>query len=131
MSNAIPGSYGAACVITSYTGTAPATVKMYFPTVTGTLGNYLVARVQSGTGTQTDCSDFGSPTTLYNAAAPAAGGPLLATYLAAHTGWSTGDGAWPVTGPATRAWKFEYLLTSDDNAQNSSLSFTATWEAQT
>ncbi|BCJ40347.1 hypothetical protein GCM10010168_32060 [Actinoplanes ianthinogenes] len=131
VANAIPGSYGASCVITTYTGTAPATVRLYFTGVSGTLGNYLVARVQSGTGTQTDCSDFTSPTTLYNASAPAAGGPTLAAYLAAHTGWATGDGAWPVTGPATRAWKFEYLLIGDDNAQNSTLSFTAVWEAQT
>ncbi|ATO84520.1 hypothetical protein ACWT_5105 [Actinoplanes sp. SE50] len=133
ITNAIPGTVGTTCVITAYTGTAPATVKMYFTSVAGTLGAYLVAQVQSGTGAQTDCSDFGSSATLYNGSAPATGGPTLGPYLAAHTGWSSGDGAWAVSGPATRAWRFDLLLpnTAGDAAAGLGLTFTATWEAQT
>jgi hypothetical protein len=126
VSGAIPGSNPITCVITQYTGSIPATVRMYFPTVTGGLAAKIIARVHYGTGAQTDCGDFSSGTALYNAS----GTSKLDTYLAAHTDWATGHGSWSATQNATRAWRFELLLPSDDTAAGLSSTFTAMWEAR-
>ncbi|MFC4065426.1 hypothetical protein [Actinoplanes subglobosus] len=126
VTGAIPGSNPVTCVITEYTGSVPAAVRMYFTTVTGGLAAKLIARVHYGTGTQTDCGDFSSGTALYNAS----GTSTLDTYLAAHTDWTSGDGAWSATQNASRAWRFELLLPSDDTAAGLSSTFTAVWEAR-
>ncbi|GIF36944.1 hypothetical protein [Actinoplanes xinjiangensis] len=126
VTDAIPGSNPVTCVITQYTGSIPATVRMYFPAVGGGLPAKLIARVHYGTGTQTDCGDFSSAGVLYNAS----GTLKLDAYLAAHTDWATGDGAWAATQSDTRAWRFELLLPSDDTAAGLSGTFTAVWEAR-
>lgn len=125
VTDAIPGSNPVTCVITQYTGSVPATVRMYFTAVTGGLGAKLIARVHQGTGTQTGCGDF-SGTALYNAA----GTSKLDPYLAAHTDWASGDGSWSATTGATQAWRFELLMPSDDTAAGLGSSFTAVWEAR-
>ncbi|MEV4278302.1 hypothetical protein [Actinoplanes xinjiangensis] len=126
VTDVIPGSNPVTCVITQYTGSVPATVRMYFPTVAGALPAKLIARVHHGTGTQTDCGDFSSAGVLYNAS----GTLKLDAYLAAHTDWTTGDGAWAATQNATRTWRFELLLPGDDTAAGLSGTFTAVWEAR-
>ncbi|WP_433790307.1 hypothetical protein [Actinoplanes sp. CA-252034] len=126
VTGAIPGSNPVTCVITQYTGSIPATVRMFFPAVSGGLGAKLIARVRYGTGTQTDCGDFSSAGVLYNAS----GTLKLDAYLSAHTDWATGDGSWAATQNATRAWRFELLLPSDDTATGLTSTFTAVWEAR-
>ncbi|MEU4623763.1 hypothetical protein AB0G04_27805 [Actinoplanes sp. NPDC023801] len=126
VTGAIPGSNPITCVITQYTGSIPATVRMYFTGVSGGLAAKLIARVRHGSGTRTDCADFVAAGVLYNAA----GTLKLNDYLTAHTDWTTGDGSWPATQSDTRVWQLELLLPSDDTAAGLSAAFTAVWEAQ-
>ncbi|MCO8269502.1 hypothetical protein M1L60_02725 [Actinoplanes sp. TRM 88003] len=128
--NAIPGSTAIACVITTYTGTLPATVQMYVPSVTGTLGSYMVFRLQIGTGSNTDCSDFNPTSTLYNTSGMRAASQTLDAFIGAHNTWATGVGNWSATTNTTRTWKLEWIVQSNDAAQSQSTSFTARWEAQ-
>ncbi|GIF23017.1 hypothetical protein BJ973_000625 [Actinoplanes tereljensis] len=110
-------------MITTYTGSLPATVQMYVPTATGTLGSYLVFRLQYGTGSNTDCSDFSATGTLYS-------NSTLAAFITARNTWANGIGSWSATTNATRTWKLEWIVQSDDAAINQTTSFTARWEAQ-
>ncbi|MEV6344728.1 hypothetical protein [Actinoplanes sp. NPDC051851] len=130
VTGAIPGSTAITCVITAYTGSLPATVRMYVPTATGTLGSYTVFRLQIGTGSNTDCSDFSATSTLYNTTGMRAGAYTLASFITASNTWATGVGGWAATTNTTRTWKLEWIVQSDDAAQSQSTSFTARWEAQ-
>ncbi len=130
VSNAIPGSTAIACVITTYTGSLPATVQMYVPAVTGTLSSFMVFRLQIGTGSNTDCSDFSPTNTLYNTTGMRAASQTLAAFIAARNTWANGVGNWAATTNTTRTWKLEWIVQSDDAAQGQSTSFTARWEAQ-
>ncbi len=128
--NAIPGSTAITCVITTYTGSLPATVRMYVPSVTGTLGSYMVFRLQVGTGSNTNCSDFSATSTLYNSTGMRTASKTLAAFIIASGTFATGVGNWSVTTNATRTWKLEWIVQSDNAAQGQSTAFTARWEAQ-
>jgi hypothetical protein len=130
VSNAIPGSTAITCVITTYTGSLPATVRMYVPSATGTLSSYMVFRLQVGTGTNTDCSDFTATTTLYNTTGMRAASQTLAAFITASNTWANGVGAWSATTNTTRTWKLEWIVQSTDAAQSQTTSFQPRWEAQ-
>jgi hypothetical protein len=130
VTNAIPGSTAITCVSTTYTGSLPATVRMYVPSATGTLSSYLVFRLQVGTGTSTDCSDFTATGTLYNTIGMRAASQTLAAFITASNTWANGVGTWSATTNATRTWKLEWIVQSDDGAQNQTTTFQARWEAQ-
>jgi hypothetical protein len=130
VTNAIPGSTAFTCVITTYTGTLPATVRMYIPAPAGALAAYMVFRVQSGTGSNTDCSDFTATATPYNSTGMRASTQTLANFASTASTWSTGVGSWSVTTNATKTWRLEWIIQSDDAAQGQSATFTARWEAQ-
>jgi hypothetical protein len=130
VTNGIPGSTAFACVITTYVGTLPATVRMYIPAVTGGLASYMIFRVQSGTGSNTDCSDFTATATPYNSTGMRASTQTLANFASTASTWSTGVGSWSVTTNATKTWRLEWIIQSDDAAQGQAATFTARWEAQ-
>src|SRR5262249_33666646 len=127
--NAIPGSTAITCVITTYTGSLPATVQMYVPTTTGTLGAYMVFRLQVGTGNDTGCSDFSPTATLYNTGGMRTASQTLAAFAAARNSYANGVGAWSATTGSSRTWKLEWIVQSTDAAQGQSVAFTARWEA--
>ncbi len=130
VTNAIPGSTAIACVITTYTGSLPATVQMYVPSATGTLSSYMIFRLQVGTGSNTDCSDFSATSTLYNTTGMRAASQTLAAFITARNSWANGVGSWAATTNTTRTWKLEWIVQSNDAAQGQTTSFIARWEAQ-
>ena len=130
VTNAIPGSTAIACVITTYTGSLPATVQMYVPSATGTLSQYMVFRLQIGSGSNTDCSDFSPTGTLYNSTGMKAASQTLAAFITATGTYATGVGSWSATTGTTRTWKLEWIVQPTDAAQSQSISFVARWEAQ-
>ena len=54
------------CIKITYSGSLPATVKVYRGSLSGTLGTYLDLTVTKGSGNQEDCSDFVAGSTVYN-----------------------------------------------------------------
>jgi hypothetical protein len=130
VTDAIPGSTAITCVITTYTGSLPATVLMYVPAATGTLSSYMVFRLQIGTGSNTDCSDFSAASTLYNTTGMRASSQTLAAFITATNSWANGVGNWSATTNTTRTWKLEWIVQSDDGAQSQTASFMARWEAR-
>jgi hypothetical protein len=130
VTDAIPGSTAMICVVTTYIGSLPATVRMYVPSSTGTLGSSMVFRLQSGTGSSSDCSDFTASSTLWNNVGMRASAQTLAAFIGACNSWNTGVGTWSVSTGATRTWKFEWIVQSDDAAQGQTVSFAPRWEAQ-
>src|SRR5215218_9471615 len=58
VSNGKPGTASTDhCIKIPYSGSLPASVKLYRSSLSGTLGTYLDLRVTKGTGSQEDCSD--------------------------------------------------------------------------
>ena len=72
LSNAKPGQSSTPfCVRVAYTGSLDSDVKLYTPSTIGALGPYVNLKVETGSGTSTNCSDFAQAagdSTLFNAA---------------------------------------------------------------
>jgi predicted ribosomally synthesized peptide with SipW-like signal peptide len=72
MSNAKPGDSSTPfCIRVAYSGSLDADVKLSTPSSIGSLGQYVNLKVESGSGTSTNCSDFSQgagDATLFNAA---------------------------------------------------------------
>ena len=118
------------CIKITYSGSLPATVKVYRSAFSGgstpNLSDYLTVTVTKGTGSQEDCSDFSGSTQVYNG-----------TLTAFGTDWSTGLSL--TNGSAAAAWgqndtvtyKFSAAVADDNNAKGLSTgTHSFTWEAR-
>jgi hypothetical protein len=139
VSNKKPGDTAQGCIKITYTGSLPATVKLYTSSTVGTLGSYIDMTVEKGT--QSGSPAFPSCTGF----TPDSGGTVfsgtLANFASTKTAFSNGVSAFP--GSQTQ-WNtndtlvYRVTLTlQDNNAANggsggplSTGSHAFTWEAQ-
>jgi hypothetical protein len=99
MTNAKPGDSSAPfCVRVAYTGSLDSNVKLYTPSTIGALGPYVNLKVETGSGTSTNCSDFAQAagdSTLFNATLntfpTSYAGGVLDSGPAAATKWVNGN----------------------------------------
>ena len=127
VTNGEPGTASAdRCIRITYSGSLPATVKVYRSALSGSLGQYLDLTVTKGTGTQEDCSDFSAGASVYSSTLDAFGTDW-ATGLALTNG--SGDAAWGNGDAVT--YRFSAAI-QDDNAANGLDTgvHSFTWEAR-
>jgi hypothetical protein len=131
VSNATPGTTSTDhCIKITYSGTLPATVKVYRSAFTGgstpNLSSHITLTVTKGTGDQEDCSDFSGSTSVYN--------NLLSTFATDWTGGLAltdqgGSAVWNNTDAVT--YKFSAAVDSDPAAEGLSTgTHSFIWEAQ-
>jgi hypothetical protein len=159
-----PSSAAAAttkCVIVSYTGNLAANLRMYLTNFTSAPrsggsydpSGYVRATVEEGTGTQSDCSDFGAAgggSSRYLTSGTTAGMDVstlagaLTSFSSSYQGGNNASWAAPassVGSPTTKAYRISIWLPDIgqpnapsqavlDDLQNSTLGFKLTWEAQ-
>ncbi|HEX6207792.1 MAG TPA: TasA family protein [Actinomycetota bacterium] len=127
LANAKPGDSDAACIVVTYMGTLPATVRLYGTTGGTGLDQYLDLTVTRGTlvGASFDsCAGF----------TPDAGGGVV--YSGTMDGYPDAygaalvdpDGSW--TSGESRAYRFEVSVQDDSGAQGLNASQSFTWEAR-
>jgi hypothetical protein len=125
-----PSSAGSACIQVKYTGSGPVSVKLYVPAsgLTGSLGTYLQLKIEQGTGTALNCSDFVSSSTIYNAATSSSN--TLAAFAASSTDFSTGVGSWaPSVANQTMSYRISYVVLRNSSASGTTATVSFTWEA--
>jgi hypothetical protein len=117
------------CIKVTYTGSLPATVKLYRSTFSGgstpNLSTFVTLTVTKGTGTQENCSDFSGSTSVYNALlsdfATDWSGGLALTNASSSATWSQNDAV---------TYKFSASVADDNNAKGLSTgTHSFTWEA--
>lgn len=97
MSNAKPGDSATKCIKVTYNGSLDSSVSLYTPSSIGTLGPYLDLKVETGSGTAANCSDFtvdASGSVLFNGKLntfATASGSLVDNGPAAATKWVNGN----------------------------------------
>jgi hypothetical protein len=143
-----PGSTGARCIRVDYTGSLPATVKLYVTTPTSgatTLDGYLVLSVERGqdvpstTTVAPDCTSGFTPTTTptfpwntKSASDPTSDQTrtMAALKTAAHD-WTTGllVGS-SVAQNTSLTFRVTYSVADDNSAQNGVSQASFTWEAR-
>ena len=128
------------CINVTYTGNAPANVKMY-ASVTGTgLGTYLDLTITRGTGlsgTFPSCTGFTADGATYAAASGVMYAPgTLGGWASAHPDWANGQ-LDPTTGSpeswtANEAHAYKFTITVQNNTAARGLNATPTfyWEAR-
>ena len=127
VSNGKPGTASANhCIKITYSGSLPATVKVYRSSLSGTLGQYLDLTVTKGTGDQEDCSDFVAGSSAYSGTLDALG-----------TDFSTGTALTNASNSATwsngNAVTYRFSAVIQDNNAAKGLNtgtHSFTWEAQ-
>lgn len=132
VSGPIPGSFGETCVVTTYTGTLPADVRIYLKAadITGTLAPHLTLQVEEGAGASSSCSDFSGSATLYNTTGWRDTTKTVTAFSAAANTYATGVSRWIATTGGTRTYRFFWQLQDDNAARSLSTTVTFTWEAQ-
>jgi hypothetical protein len=124
VSQIVPGATGTACVTVTYTGDLGAAVRLYVPSLTGSLGSYLDIVITEGTGaSDAACTGFASSGVLFTG--------TLAAFTAAHSAWAGGVSAWtPVASSnESRSYRIQWTLQDDNAAQGQTVTAAFTWEA--
>jgi hypothetical protein len=132
VTNAKPGDIASACIKVTYTGTLPATVRLYVSASSGALGQYLSFTAET--------VSFASPPafpscTGYTLRSTLSTGGTLASFVTARTGYTDGIEAFP---PSQTRWnqndavyyRFTATLQSNPAAQGQSETATFAWEAR-
>lgn len=121
-----PGSTGSACIRVTYSGTLPASVKLYGTglTATNSLDQYITLVVDEGTnstGSAGACGTWSGSTTV-----------STTTLTAFPTTYGGGAGTWAPSGAATKDYRFTYTMSAaaPNTVMNSTASVTFVWEAQ-
>ena len=130
LSNQKPGVQTDKCVRVTYTGSLDSTVKLYASAVTAG-GQYVDLAITSGTGTQTNCSDFTadvSGSSVYSG--------TLKNFADTYTSYANGLGDNPlsatkwVTNDAV-TYRFRVDVQDNNAAQGATTgTHSFTWEAQ-
>jgi hypothetical protein len=130
MSAATPGASQTSCIRVSYTGSLPATVKIYTPSTIGALGSDVNLKIEAGTQASPSfpsCTGFFADTTLFDAALSTfattyAGG--VTDFPGAGSSWTNGDAVvYRVTGTLSAS--------AGDSAQGTTTGLhTLRWEAR-
>jgi len=131
VSNATPGQTSTDhCIKISYTGSLPATVKVYRSAFSGgstpNLSSHITLTVTRGTGDQENCGDFSGSTNVYSG--------LLSAFATDWTGGlglndQGGNAVWNNTDAVT--YKFSAQVADDPAAEGLSTgTHSFTWEAR-
>ncbi len=127
VSNGKPGAASTDhCIKITYSGSLPATVKVYRGSLSGTLGTYLDLTVTKGSGNQEDCSDFVAGSAVYNSTLGSFAtdwtGGLALTNAANSAAWSNGDAV---------TYKFSAVIQDNNSAKGLNTgTHSFTWEAR-
>jgi hypothetical protein len=138
-----PGATVTKCIAVTYTGTAPALVRLYASGGSG-LGAYLTMTLTRGTslpdppsyGTGDGCGTFTADPTTYAGANGVMYAGTLSGYASAYPGYATGlldpaAGAPQTWTNGTRhVYRVDLTLSSDPAAQGLSVTPTFAWEAR-
>jgi hypothetical protein len=115
------------CIVVTYKGvTAPAAVRLYANSVTGTLPTYLDMTVETGTSTSVNgnCNGWAAGGSIYTG--------TLAGFGTAKNSFANGAGTWgPTVKDEKLTYRFSVTVQNVPAAQNQTASATFTWEAQT
>jgi hypothetical protein len=111
------------CIAVKYTGNSPALVKLYASGVGGSLASYLDLKIETGTGTANDCSNFVPGATLFS-------GNTVAGFGTANSSFANGLGPWNATVNASLTYRFSVTVQNVAGAQNGTASAVFNWEAQ-
>jgi predicted ribosomally synthesized peptide with SipW-like signal peptide len=136
LSNAQPGDSDTSCLLVSYSGSLPSTVKLY-GSIAGTLAPYLTLTITRGTDPDPifdDCVNFQPDGTDYLGA----GNGVI--YQGALSGFPAGYATGLVdplaaspetwTAPESRVYRFVVSVVDDNGAQGQSATASFTWEAR-
>jgi hypothetical protein len=127
VSNGKPGAASTnRCIKITYSGSLPATVKVYRSALSGTLGQYLDLTVTKGTGSQEDCSDFVAGASVYSSTLESFGtdwtGGLALTNASNSAAWSNGDAV---------TYRFSAVIQDNNAAKGLNTgTHSFTWEAR-
>jgi hypothetical protein len=135
LTNAKPGDSDAACMVVDYTGSLPASVKLYGSTGGNGLAQYLDLKVTRGTKSSAfdACGDFSADATDY------IGSGAGVIYDGTLQGYPDGYGAGIDDAPGAadtwtngenHAYKFVVTVQNDGAAQGLNASQVFTWEAR-
>jgi hypothetical protein len=135
LANAKPGDSDAACIVVDYTGSLPASVKLFGSTGGTGLAQYLDLRVVRGTKSSgfDACGDFSPDGTDYIGSGP---GVIYSGTLQGYPdGYAAGVADAPGvsetwTSGETHAYKFVVTVQNDGAAQGLDASQVFTWEAR-
>lgn len=136
LSGAKPGDYDEGCIQVSFTGSLPATVRLYGTTAGTGLDQYLDLTVTRGTSSSgfDSCATFAPDGANYIGAGPGV------VYSGTLQGYPDGYGAGLVdptagspeswTNPETHAYRIRVTVQNDNGAQGLNASQQFTWEAR-
>jgi hypothetical protein len=143
ISGGLPGAFDEGCITVSYSGTLPATVKLYgsqSAASTPSLAQYLDLRITRGTFSSAPsfdaCSSFTADATNYvGAGSGVIYSGTLANFDAAHTGFANGltdPSGTPEVWTTSESHVYQIRVTVQNNAAAAGLNVTHTfsWEAQ-
>jgi hypothetical protein len=123
VSQIVPGNTGTSCVTVTYTGNVNAAVRLYVPSLTGSLGTYLDTVITEGTGaSDAACTGFVSSGVLFTG--------TLAAFTAAHSAWASGVSAWTALASSndSRSYRIQWTLQDNNAAQSQTVTAAFTWE---
>ena len=136
LSGAKPGDSDTSCIVVSYSGTLPASVRLYGTTSGTGLDQYLDLTATRGTKSSAfdGCSDFTADATNY------IGQGAGVIYSGTLQGWADNYAAGLVdptpgspetwTNPESHAYKFVVTVQDNNSAQGLNATQTFTWEAR-
>lgn len=130
-----PGSSVTRCIVLTYGGTLPATVKLYTTSSLNALASQIDLTVEKGTssgGTFPNCGTFNAEATVYNG--------TLGGFASSHSSYANGASAFPGSQTQwnqndTLVYRFTLTLQDDNSANGGATPLTTgthsfTWEAQ-
>jgi hypothetical protein len=130
ITTAKPGSTQTSCIRVSYTGSLPATVKLYTPSTIGALGPEVNLKIESGTQASPSfpsCTGFAAETTLFDAALST----FAASYAAGVTDFPGAGSSWTNGDAVVYRVTATLSASAGDSAQGATTGLhTLRWEAQ-
>ncbi|MGH2572497.1 MAG: SipW-dependent-type signal peptide-containing protein [Actinomycetota bacterium] len=136
LTNAKPGDSDTSCIMVTYTGSLPATVRLYGTTAGTGLDQYLDLTVTRGTKVSgfDSCADFvPDPTDYIGQGAGVIYVGTLQGYPDSYAGGivdPTAGSPETWTNPETHSYKFTVTVQDDGGAQGLNATQTFTWEAR-
>lgn len=127
LSNLLPGSTGANCIVVTYGGSVGTAVKLYASAAAdaSTVAQYVDLVIEEGTGgTFNNCAGFATSGTIYTG--------TLATFTSTKNSYANGVGTWAPAGAASKVYKVSYTLNAStpNTKQGATTTATLQWEAQ-
>jgi hypothetical protein len=135
LTNAKPADTATGCILVTYSGTLPATVRIYHATTGTGLSSYLTLKITrgtfSGTPAATSCTGFTADSTNWiGAGAGVVYNATLSGFPASSAAAVTEPTADTWTQGESHAYRFDVTVQNDPLAQGKTATESFTWEAQ-